>query len=307
MRLCGCTFVLTDTLVYELCTGRRESLWIETQRKLWEFADTIEVWRHTGGLIKDEISAQAPVESPLSEELTNRMRSWLQRRIEYVPDDLQSLIRRYYQQREVDSVEAATHLCRAVCEICSGPYRQIRRDLSSGKDLRPLLEDLVNQDQMVKLLIKVFHGCSENKDSYIVGAENDLGHEWFAYQHARGILALFCVFMLKYGEKDNPGKEFRNTIQDADYAVLLHYADALATNETIGSMSDMCSWLYRGTKKIFSTSDIDNEFPDELNIREAAYYRWQHRNRSNGTELGDWLNAERELCAKIWDRLGLER
>ncbi len=61
LRLSGCTFVLTDTLVYELCTGRRDRLWIEAQRKPWEFADSIEVWWHTAELLGHEIAMQAPV------------------------------------------------------------------------------------------------------------------------------------------------------------------------------------------------------------------------------------------------------
>ena len=108
VRMCGCTFVLTDTLVYELCTGSRDTLWSEAQRKLWEFADAIEVWRHTGELLKDEIATQAPVSSPLDDDLTTRTRYWFQRRTEQVPDDLRSLTGSAYQQREVDSVDASS-------------------------------------------------------------------------------------------------------------------------------------------------------------------------------------------------------
>src|SRR3954465_5711312 len=72
LRLCGCTFVLTDTLVYELCTGSRDTLWNEAQRKLRVLADVIEVWRHTGELLKDEVVTQTPVASPLDEEMTAR-------------------------------------------------------------------------------------------------------------------------------------------------------------------------------------------------------------------------------------------
>lgn len=43
LRQCGCSFILTDTLVYELCTGSRDSMWAEAQRKPFDFADTIEV------------------------------------------------------------------------------------------------------------------------------------------------------------------------------------------------------------------------------------------------------------------------
>ena len=150
--MCGCTFVLTDTLVYELCTGSRDTLWSEAQRKLWEFADAIEVWRHTGELLKDEIATQAPVSSPLDDDLTTRTRYWFQRRTEQVPDDLRSLTGSAYQQREVDSVDALVRLCRNFCEICSVPYGQIRRDRAEGKNLGPQMDDLVNHEGMVKQL-----------------------------------------------------------------------------------------------------------------------------------------------------------
>jgi hypothetical protein len=112
--------------------------------------------------------------------------------------------------------------------------------------------------------------------------------------------------MLKYGEKDSPGKEFRNTKLDADYATLLHYADALATNETSGSLADMCSWLYRGSKKLFSTWGLDTVLPSEGKIRLDAYFIWDCEGRTHGHDLDDWLSVERALIARMWDRLGIE-
>jgi hypothetical protein len=306
LRQCGCTFVLTDTLVYELCTGSRNTLWSEAQRKLWEFADTIEVWRHTGELLKGEITMQVPVELPLDDDLTARTRYWFQKRTEQAPEDLRSIADAAHQQREVDSVEALIRLCRTLCEIYVDPYRQIRRDLAAGKVLGPQMDNLVNQERMVRLWVQRAHGRPEANDVYIKGAEDGLGPQWFAYHHARSSLALWCVFMLKYGEKDTPGKEFRNTKLDADYAALLYYADALATNETSGSMADMCSWLYRGSKKVFSTCGLDAVLPGEQDTRIAAYSRWERRGRGHGNDLDDWLLAERELVAGTWDRLGVE-
>lgn len=77
--------------------------------------------------------------------------------------------------------------------------------------------------------------------------------------------------MLKHGKKDVPGTECRNTKLDADYAALVQYADAFATNETSGSMADMCSWLYRGSKKLFSTSGLDAVLPGDDKIRRDAF------------------------------------
>ena len=306
LRHCGCTFILTDTLVYELCTGSRDTHWSEAQRKLWEFADAIEVWRHTGELLKEELATKKPVGHPVDKDLTDRTKSWFGRRTEHVPGDLQSIAETARQQREVDSVEVLIRLCRTICQICAEPYAQIRKSLAQGKDLLAQMDDLVNQERMVMLWIQRAHGNPEAADVYIKGAKEGLGPEWFAYHHARSNLALWCVFMLKYGEKDQPGKEFRNTKLDADYAALLHYADALATNETSGSMADMCLWLYRGSKKLFSTQRVDSVLPGEDKIRLDAYFTWDRGGRTNGHDLDDWFAAERASMVQVWDRLGLE-
>ncbi|MCX7590096.1 MAG: hypothetical protein N2255_00560 [Kiritimatiellae bacterium] len=111
LRQCGCSFILTDTLVYELCTGSSDSMWAEAQRKLFYFADTIEVWRHTEELLRDELAAKAPVGHPFDKELTDRTRYWLSKRTEQVPTDLRSQAEAARQQREVDSVEALIKMC----------------------------------------------------------------------------------------------------------------------------------------------------------------------------------------------------
>jgi hypothetical protein len=112
--------------------------------------------------------------------------------------------------------------------------------------------------------------------------------------------------MLKYGEKDTPGKEFRYTKLDADYTTLLHYADALATNETSGSMADLCSWLYGTSKKLFSTAGLDATLPNENTIRLDAYWIWDRSRRTHGHDIEDWLSAESLLMSQVWDRLGVE-
>jgi hypothetical protein len=59
------------------------------------------------------------------------------------------------------------------------------------------MDDLLNEERMVKLWIQRAHGCPEAADVYIRGAEHGLGPEWFAYHHAPSNLALWCLFMLK--------------------------------------------------------------------------------------------------------------
>lgn len=306
LRHCGCTFILTDMLVYELCTGSHDSMWAEAQRKLFDFTDSIEVWRHTGELLKDELVSKTPVGHPFDKKLTERTHHWLGQRTKQAPADLRSIAESARKQHEVNSVEALIKMCRTFCGMCAEPYSKIRRDVAQGRDLGPQMADLVNDPRFTNLWIKWAHGQPENSDVYIKGAEEGLGPEWFAYHHARCGLALWCVFMTKYGEKDTPGKEFTNTMLDGDYATLLHYADALATNETSGSMADLCSWLYRGSKKLFSTGGVDTVLPRQDNIRLDAYYKWVRSGSTDRHDLDDWLSAERALMAQVWDFLSVE-
>ena len=84
---------------------------------------------------------------------------------------------------------------------------------------------------------------------------------------------------------------------------LLHYADALATNETSGSLADMCRWNYGANKTVFSTSDIDKAVPPHAEISLGAYQIWDHAGRTDGHDVADWLAAEKRLREQIWQRL----
>src|SRR5208282_4803410 len=75
LKEAGCIFVLTDTLIYELCTNvdkkpQRNDQWPATQRKLFPFADCIEIWRHTAELLQTEIKTQKPIDSPINQTVT---------------------------------------------------------------------------------------------------------------------------------------------------------------------------------------------------------------------------------------------
>lgn len=190
--------------------------------------------------------------------------------------------------------------------MCAPSYQQIRHDVGQRRDLGPQMNDLVNDPLFVKLWIQRTHGQPDHLDGYPQGAEEGLDPDWFSYLHARSSLALWCVFMTKYRAKDTPGKEFTNTKLDADYAALLHYADALATNETSGSMADLCSWLYLGSKTLFSTSGLAAVLPKANDIRLDAYFIWVRGGMTHGHDLNDWLEAEKELMSRVWERLGVE-
>ena len=140
-------------------------------------------------------------------------------------------------------------------------------------------------------------------ENHIPEAADRIDSRWFAFHNARVTLALIGIFLQKYGLTEEPGKKFPNTKLDLEYLALLHYADALASDETSGDMAEMCRWLFGSTKKHISSSRLLASMPTEDGIRLDAYFRWDRGGGTHGHDLDDWLSAERELLERVWDRL----
>lgn len=255
LRKKGAVFVMTDTLIYELCTDERLTIWPSVQKKLFRVADAIEVWHHTSYLLKREIETHAPVAEPVDLQATEGVREWFKGGQVYVPANLEELKKSHEQFREKESVDALISDCRRFCEDRPEQIEKLHGN-------RAGVESIVRMKEWLRHQIIKEHGNSDDLKQYIRGAEESLGPEWFAYHFQRGVLALYGVFILKYGLQNQPGKDFVHTKLDSDYMTLLHYADALATNETSGSLSDMCRWVHGDTRVVFSThDDIDQVMP----------------------------------------------
>ncbi|QVL30333.1 DUF2934 domain-containing protein [Telmatocola sphagniphila] len=87
---------------------------------------------------------------------------------------------------------------------------------------------------------------------------------------------------------------------------LLHYADALASDETSGDMAEMCKRIFGSSKKHISSKQLLASMPHKEDICLDAYFTWDRRGRTLGHDLDDWLSAERALMVQVWDRLGLD-
>jgi hypothetical protein len=280
----GCIFVLTDTLFYELCTDCQQKQWPASQRKLFPFADSIEAWRHTMELLRQEVADQCPIASPKDQETTNRVRDWFQGG--KVAPNNQKAGDSAKKQREVGIV---------------APFIDDFHELFQiGGELEKA--DLASKE-CTQFLIRKYHGNSAHQELYIKGAEKGLGTQWFAHHLVRSMLALYCVFKSKHGLVNKPGKLFSHTIPDSDYAILLHYADAIATNDK-KDMSVMCKWLYGDSKMIFSTKDLDAFLPTDDELQAEAYGQWEHNGRTHGHDKADWFCARKHLAARLWERLG---
>jgi len=300
LRGAGAVFILADTLIYELCSDANAAQWPAVQRKLFPFADHIEVWQHVGDLLKSEVQNQKPVQSLLDESVTTSIRERFRSGQTYVPKNLPAIVKPVVQEREFDNVNVLIGECRELCRVDPAYAKRAKKN---GPFERAMIADLVGRKEFLQYVISRDHGKVNDPELYIKGAEHGLSADWFAFHHAKSLLALYGVFLLKFGLANQPGKDFRHTKLDSDYVALLHYADALATNETSGSLADMCRWNYGANKTVFSTSDIDKAVPPHAEISLGAYQIWDHAGRTDGHDVADWLAAEKRLREQIWQRL----
>jgi hypothetical protein len=75
LAMAGCKFVLTDTLIYEICSDSRLSrLWPSIQKKLIPFSDRLHVWHHAAEMLRREIANNKPIESPEDSNSTRKLR-----------------------------------------------------------------------------------------------------------------------------------------------------------------------------------------------------------------------------------------
>jgi hypothetical protein len=300
LREAGAVFILTDTLIYEFCSDANAAQWPAVQIKLFPFADHIEVWQHVGDILKSEVQNQKPAKSLLDASVTTSIRERFRSGKSYVPKNLPAIVKPVVQEREIDNVNVLIGECRKLCQVDTAYAKRAKK---MGPFEREMIADLVSKPEFLQYVIRRDHGNVQDSELYIKGAEHGLSAEWFAFHHAKSLLALYGVFLLKFGLVNQPGKDFRHTKLDSDYVALLHYADALATNETSGSLADMCQWNYGDNKIVFSISDIDKAVPPHAEVSLGAYQFWEQTGRSDGHDIEDWLTTEKRLTGQLWQRL----
>lgn len=295
----GATFVLTDTLIYEICSDS-EDQWARIQRRLFPFADRLEVWHHVGPLMRDEIQHQRPIQSPVDAEGTRRLQAQFRNQKVFVPENLAEICQAFVQERERTNVDVLIAECRQLCNL---DQRYAAAAVKNDPFARQMVAELVQNPRLLEHIIQREHGNAADPEKYIQHVEQGLREEWLAYHSARSLLALYGVFLLKYGLVSQPGKDFRHTRLDADYLALLHFADGLATNESSGSLADMAQWMYCGRKLVFSTGDVDQAAPTHEEVSLKAYLEWTASGNSHGHHLSHWFHAEQQLVSQLWSRL----
>ena len=217
-----------------------------------------------------------------------------------MPENLKEIVERARQQREINSMEKVAPMARCVGKMVAA---QCSIPINAKEKIANAVRDKLGDESFVRWLVGACYGNPDSPENHIPDAANRIDSGWFAFHNARATLALIGIFLQKYGLTEEPSRKFPNTKLDLEYLALLHYADALASDETSGDMAEMRRWLFGSTKKHISSARLLAAVPTEDDIRLDAYFRWVREDRTHGHDLDDWLSAERELEGRVWDQL----
>jgi hypothetical protein len=299
----GCSLVMIDSLPFELCTSKQENRWLHVQKKLMQCADHIEVWTHTGELLKAEVEENRPTASPIDEVLTEQTRAWFLSGRPYVPENIKEITPHYVQQREVDSVRALL----SDCERLKGSVDELAKLVANKPHAATydICFQFVNDARNIQDTLERNHGNASDPETFIPNAPTRIGPEWLAYHHAKCCLALLCLYVHKYGNTVTPAKwkDIENTTTDTDYLESLAFADALATNETSGDMERLFRWIFGSERTFVTIEKLDSLFFSHHDIATNAYQRWEESGYTHGHDLSDWLSAESVLHERVWQQL----
>ena len=292
LKNAGYKFIIIDTLYYEFATDIRKGQWGSFHSKLKPFCGNIEIWEHISDLVQSEITTQMPVSTLFCPMLTRGFENKLNGE-PYEDGIIEQTNESIKKQREVDSYEGLIKLCNQIMEEV--PNLKLIAGLPTDEEKEKSLNLHFNESWLTKFFVSATHGDRDATDLYIKAAECGLDDNWFIYHHQKVTLAMVRLFIKKYGMINTCGENFKATLIDSNYALCLNYADALATNETVGDLSYICNQLYGNKKFLISINDIDKLLPKEADIRLAAYYEWKSNETKNHSEISNWYAARAKL------------
>ena len=241
----GGRIVLIDTLAYELVRSDDRNQWSATKRKLVACWNSIESWEHISQMCNVEIKKNCPYRDPVHDEKTKNLRKMLKENPDFQPDDLETLIEDYIQERESNS---SLELLRNIADsqpFCEEEIKKIRNRNPNDKEVVQICYNLINDPENIRLAV-------EN----VVQNPDKLDHTWVLWHLSKSLLAVCCDRECR-GEdkfKNISNEKLANIKHDLDYLVLLEYADAIASCETKGEQSYYRRWMFGDASKLLISS-----------------------------------------------------
>ena len=238
----GYHLVLTDYLVYELCSSGDPKRWSDAANKLAPFSDELECWHHSAKMLRTECETKHPVEEIRDDQITNLLRKQLKKDPSYLPADILQLVGYHGQQRERDTPSAAFRSFTALRPMATSLENAISN--KGLKECTPGCAAFVQNRQNVDKIIDMVADLPKS---------NIVDDNWMSRHIFQSHLALFCDY-LRSGAPDIPSlpegakKRWINRFHDLDYLTMLSGADAIASQEISGEQRWYREWIYGKSK-----------------------------------------------------------
>ena len=248
----GGRIVITDTLVYELCTSDRNQ-WPAAMTRLVECRDTIEVWEHVPKMLRVELIKNRPYGDPLRPERTKHFR-------EMLANDPQDNPNLSLLEREDSSV---LKLFQNFAKLSEEPefkeiVARIKGKSPHDKEVVQACYSAINDPQSIRSVIDVVRSETEN-DMAVSLDPKDVNEKWVIWHFSRSLLTVFCDCGRR-GEHEfrtiyeKYKRRLHNIIHDLDYLTLLTFADAIASRETRGEQAYYRRWMFGdGSKPLINS------------------------------------------------------
>lgn len=253
MREQGGRIVITDTLVYELCTSDRNQ-WPAAKRRLAAYRDAIEVWKHVYEMCRFELKKNCPYGDPLHRGRTERLRSELANDLQYEPDDMEEIIDKARQEREgPNTPELFRNFAKLNKEFGEKITAKIKDRSPRDKEVVQACYFAINDPKIIRSMIDVVRSVTKS-DMAVSLDTKDVNEKWIIWHYCKSLLTVFCDCGRR-GENafkeisESYKKRLYNITYDLDYLVLLAFADAIASGETKGELSYYSRWMFGDSSK----------------------------------------------------------
>lgn len=248
----GYDLVVSDHLVFELCSGGHPQQWAVAQRKLAPFVNNVHAWHSTGVMLRIESQTRQPFPHPNFEDSTARLRDLLRSNPGFLRDDIDARTVEAGQIRDIAGPEAVYRSMMALRPSAEPLSRLIR--CIQPEAATPHCEAFVQNDNNVRVLFDM------DKD---FPPDTEVDSNWLTWHVFRAHLAIFCEY-IRQGNDDlfvlsEPAlRRWVNRTHDCDYVTLLAYGNALASQERSGEQYWFRRWIYGLTRpQLYYNRELD--------------------------------------------------
>ena len=200
-------------------------------------------------MLKQEIETKMPTPHPFDEDETERLREMIA--AEWMPPNKDEVIRNA-EASQSETFGVIIDFASLFIDECKDEFVSVGRD--SGEKA-PSHEKIYAYLSSVGPIRSLFQSTQM--------ADMDVNEPWFAWTFAKASIAMAFEFR-RAGLSGKPcfspksQHRWENKALDLQYLMYLHFAQAIASNETSGEMKSFFTWIWGCSRKFYCKQDLEN-------------------------------------------------